>query len=370
MRIERRKIGADAPSGFKPALQAFATAWKARLSGRGASAPLCRRSARRGAALLTVLWLTAALTAIAFAVANTVRGEIERTSTSVDSLRSYYLATGAIDRTILYMLWGPDHVNPDGSPRYWVQGMPRVYHNFPTGDAIVEVIPVTAKLNVNIATEQELHSLLLALGADEGRAMDITGAILDWRQPAGSGLTRFDQQYLSGNPSFRSRHASFEEIEEVLLVQGMTPDLFYGSYARDANGRLVRLSGLKDCITVYGANAAYDVNTADPALLRSIGVDPGAVDEIIRMRQQGPILRNQIDRVRQFAGPAASKLIAGGNSIFTLRATARLRLPDGTLSDLRRSAAAEVKFFGAGFQPPYQILRWHDNAPSDTILWP
>ena len=37
----------------------------------------------------------------AFTVANTVRAETERTSTDLDSLKAYYLATGAIDRVAL-----------------------------------------------------------------------------------------------------------------------------------------------------------------------------------------------------------------------------------------------------------------------------
>jgi len=55
----------------------------------------------RGMALLAVLWLAAALSAIAFTVATSVRSETDRTSTDVDSLKAYYLATGAINRAIL-----------------------------------------------------------------------------------------------------------------------------------------------------------------------------------------------------------------------------------------------------------------------------
>jgi len=77
--------------------------------------PEGEKSRRRGSALLAVLWLSAALSAIAFTVANTVRAETERTSTAVDSLRAYYLASGAIDRAILYIQWGPGYRNPDGT---------------------------------------------------------------------------------------------------------------------------------------------------------------------------------------------------------------------------------------------------------------
>ncbi len=68
-----------------------------------------RRSHRRsqGAALLLVLWLAAALSAIAFTLANTVRGEIERSSTDADGLKAYYLAEGAIDRTVGLHRIGP-----------------------------------------------------------------------------------------------------------------------------------------------------------------------------------------------------------------------------------------------------------------------
>ena len=53
---------------------------------------------QRGSALLAVLWLSLALSAIAFSLASTVRGETERTATAVDGIRAYYLATGAIER--------------------------------------------------------------------------------------------------------------------------------------------------------------------------------------------------------------------------------------------------------------------------------
>ena len=45
-----------------------------------------------------VLWISAALAAVAFSLANTVRGETDRTSTQLDEVRGYYLAAGAVDR--------------------------------------------------------------------------------------------------------------------------------------------------------------------------------------------------------------------------------------------------------------------------------
>src|ERR1700734_3262181 len=121
---------------------------------------------QRGAALLLVLWLTAALSAIAFTLANSVRGEIERSSTDADGLKAYYLAEGAIDRTLVYIQGGAAFLNPDGTPRF-VAGKTRVLQlNFPTGTVRTEVIPEDSKLDVNHAPPLELNNLLRALGVD------------------------------------------------------------------------------------------------------------------------------------------------------------------------------------------------------------
>src|SRR4051794_37568744 len=101
----------------------------------------------KGSALLAVLWLSLALSAIAFSVASTVHGETERVSTAIDGIRSYYLATGAIDRAILYIEWGKER-RADDLP-YYHAGKPVLRMSFPTGEAEVEVIPETAKYNLN-----------------------------------------------------------------------------------------------------------------------------------------------------------------------------------------------------------------------------
>jgi general secretion pathway protein K len=248
---------------------------------------------RRGSALLAVLWLTAALSAIAFSVASTVRAETERTSTGVDSLRAYYLATGSIYRAILHIEWGPGYKNPDGSSMFGGPGqgpLTTMQFDFPSGSALVNLIPETAKLNVNQAPPLQLMNLLVVLGATPELAQAITQGILDWRtaSPGGS-FTEFDQYYLTLTPSFQARHASFQEIEELLLVRGVTRDLFYGSYTHDLEGRLVRHAGLRDCLSVYGSVSSIDVNTAEPAVMQAIGVSPGSVAAIVALRQTGPI---------------------------------------------------------------------------------
>ncbi|MBK9168513.1 MAG: general secretion pathway protein GspK [Bryobacterales bacterium] len=321
-------------------------------------------SSQRGIALLAVLWLSAGLGAVALALASTVRGETERASTALDGARAYYLATGAIERAILYLEWGPRYRTPEGEPRYDTTNVGWVPMTFPGGDAVVEFIPEAAKLNINQARPEQLLALLTALGAPPDRAQLIAAAIVDWRTPApGAGLTEFDQAYLSLTPSFRARHASFEEIEELLLVRGMTPELFYGTYAPAPDGSLVPFGGLRDCLSVYGATTQFDINKAHPAVLLSAEVPPAVVASIVERRRVIPFRREDLAAF----GSEAGRLRVGGNSIFTIRATARPRRGDGQLSDLRRTVAALVKMMPAGYDSSYHILRWydHDWRPGD-----
>jgi general secretion pathway protein K len=320
-----------------------------------------QKAAQRGGALLTVLWLSAALSAIAFTVANTVRSETERTSTAVDSVRAYYLAAGAIDRALLYMSWGASHRNPDGSPRYYAPGMRLLRLPFPTGEASVEIIPESSKMNVNFFKNEEMERLITAIGADPERARQIALAIADWKSPAPPGQPGpFDGFYLSRVPSFLPRHASIEEIEEILLVHGMTPELFHGTYVRDPQGRLVFRGGLKHCLSVWGSVSGYDANTAEPPVLAAIGMSPEAIAALIALRNASP-LGVDAKTAMEIAGPAAGRLRIGGVRTYTLRATATLRLPDGRLSDIRRSVAATIRYEQHG----YDTLRWYDTARTE-----
>jgi general secretion pathway protein K len=330
--------------------------WRARNRDRKGAA------GRRGSALLAVLWLSAALSAIAYSVATSVRGEIERTSTLTDGVQSYFLATGALERALFYIELGPAHRNPDGTPRFFDAGTPRLNFTFGSGVATVEIIPEASKLSINESRPEDLARLMMHLGAEPERAQQIAMAIVDWRSPAPGGLSMFDHHYLSLAPSFRARHSSLEEIEELLLVKGMTPDLFYGSVVRDEQGRLQPRAGLRDCVSVYGSAGAVDVNTAQPAVMAAFGIPPEAVAAIVQRRHALPFrTAEQLAAFTQGGGPAFSRLTVGGGTIYTLRSTGRLRSPNGNLLDMTRTVSGLVKFHRVAHNPPIQILRWYDN---------
>jgi general secretion pathway protein K len=341
---------------------------KTSASSSGARTPACPT---RGSALLAVLWISAALAAIALSLAGTVRGETERTSTVLDELRSYYLATGAIDRAMLEVLWSAVH--PD--QRLLPIGATTLEYRFPTGVARVEIIPEAAKIDINSAAPDKLFRLLEALGVDPAQAQEIALAIVDWRTP-GAGL--FDSYYLSLTPSFRSSHASFpEETEELLQVKGVTPEIYYGTYvpapgplnaganAAETGPRLIHRSGLVDCVTTFGSGDRVDANTASPAVLAAVGLPPDAINLIIERRNIKPLDDKALGELAPLIGSGAAFLRLAGNSIVNYRATAQVLLPNGQLSDLKRTVAAQVKYMPPGYDSRIHILRWYDTAWSN-----
>jgi general secretion pathway protein K len=317
-----------------------------------------------------VLWLSAGLAAIAFSVSSSVRTETERVSTSAEGLRASYLASGAVERGIQWIIWGGAYRNPDGSPRFWDR-QPNLNMWFPSGAATVEAIPEAAKLNINGASPQDLNRVVLAVSGDPDRSRQIVDAILDWRSSA-TAPTVFDQYYFTLNPTFRARHTSFQEIEELLLVRGMTPELFYGNYIAGEDGRLYARGGLRDCLSVWGSLGPFDVNTASPALMQAMGVPPDVSAAIVARRQNQAFLKPQEAATLGSAMPRFT--IGGGNTIWTLRAAARLRRPDGSFSDVVRTAAATVQIphqtQPGGPLTPLQVLRWYDDAWSQAIVPP
>lgn len=315
----------------------------------------------RGSALLAVLWLSVALSTIAFTVASTVRGEIDRAATASDDTRAYFLAQGAIQRAILYIDWGRTF-----PPNYYQPGQPPLMMHFPQGDVSVQVIPESSKLNLNLSLPDDLFRLLAALGVPADQAQAITGAILQRRTlgpaPQASSADPFN---LLANPSFRAAQASFQEIEDLLQIPGVTPELFYGTWDRDESvqpARLVQRIGLRDCVSIY-SNGTFDVNTTPLPVLLASGLPPEAALAVDQQRRVQPFPNLAVVRsFTQGMGPAGGRLTLGGASMFTIRATARPRAAGGGFTDLRRTVAALVKLHPEDGSQFFHIVRWYDRG--------
>jgi general secretion pathway protein K len=299
-----------------------------------------------GGALLTVLWVSAALAAIALSVSTSIRAETDRAGTAADGLRAMYLATGSVDRATQWLLWGTG--SDQFFDRHHYSDKSRLYFSYPSGDVVVEMTPEAAKLNINQASGEDLVRLVTALTGDTRRAAQVSAGIQSWR--GGGGSASADSSNQGPGSTFQPRGASFEEIEELLLVPGMTPELYYGNYAAEGD-RLSPRGGLRESLSVWGSNGPFDANAISPALLETLGASPAAIAQLMQRRAQAPF--RTLAEVAAFGIPTGRLEVNGEHLIWNIRATARLRRPDGSPSEVVRSASAVAKLV----LPPRNRLR-------------
>jgi general secretion pathway protein K len=106
-----------------------------------------------------------------------------------------------------------------------------------------------------------------AFGLDPEAVDNIVDAIKDWLDPDQE-ITRFgaeDGYYLSLKTPYRVRNGPLPVLEELLLVRGVTPELFYGGPGKP---------GISRYLTVHG-DGRININTADMPVLMALSDDMG-----------------------------------------------------------------------------------------------
>ncbi len=281
------------------------------------------------------MWLTTALSLVALAMAMTVRTEIEATRYRIEAEQGRFLARGAIEQAV-FVMKNTGLRDAEQKP-FYEAGRPYMDFVYSTGAARVLVVPEAGKLNVNLLPPERLRALLEAAGASEPEAREITEAIVDWRAPASPTLDGpFDQYYAALPRPYRGAHRPFERTEDLLLVRGVTPELFYGWMEADVAGRSVRRGGINRLLTTYGMAVAVNVNYAPYEVLLTLpGMDPQSAAALVAGR-----------RAKPYATPADLPLalpleavpyltMASTSETYSLLATGR---PNG--SDVRTSVRA------------------------------
>jgi len=321
---------------------------------------------QRGVALLAVLWLTVALSAMALATSYLVRTEVEAAGNRIEAAQDYFLARGAIEVAV-HAIARSAFLSPDargglGVIPEFVRGQRGLRYDFAGGRCAVEVVPENAKLNVNVAPPEQLAVLFLALGVSPAESAALAQAIVDWRSPRSSEQgSVFDAYYAALPQPYRARHAMLEQLEELLPVRGMSRELFFGRVEETPEGGWRMRPPLADLLTVATIGGAVNPNYAPEEVLVSLpGWDAAAAANVVALRGGAPFESpGELEALApsRGAGEAAASLTLGQGPFYTLTATCSQ--PD---SRVRRSVRALVEI--AANRPLYhQVLGWWDAWP-------
>ena len=131
------------------------------------------------------------------------------------------------------------------------------------------------KINLNTAEAYVLINLLKIAGRlDPAQAKRTAYAIIDYRDPDDFVSEFYDRgserdMYQSAGLAFRPKNAPLEFIGELMLVKGMTKEIYH------------RLRGY---ITIYG-DGGVNINTAEGPVLESLDISEPLARKIIAVRE-------------------------------------------------------------------------------------
>jgi general secretion pathway protein K len=186
------------------------------------------------------------------------------------------------------------------------------------GQISVTITDMERKWSINLvanARQPQLEILQKAMAevgvTDASLASTITDSILDWCNP--SGTARFsgakDDYYTHLNPPYYCKNGPIDDLSELLLIKGMTPEIYWGSNATNhpvsafqqhgggafgdpinGSGRgfgnkdePVYPVGLHELFSPLGGK--LNINTASLKTLQLIpGMDEASAEAIIRQR--------------------------------------------------------------------------------------
>ena len=202
----------------------------------------------RGMALVAVLWIVAALSVMALALAGTARVQVRTASVQRDAATAQAAGEAAAALALQELLAQP--ALPDAGHAtvvHW-QGM----------DIAVHITPLNGYIGLNSASAELLAAVLQSAGA--GNAQALAEAIVAWRD--GTDMP----------PGERRQLRRFEAVEDLMLVPGMD----YALYARIAS-----------LLSVDAAGGAVNARGAPADVLRALaGGQDARVDEYMARRDQ------------------------------------------------------------------------------------
>ena len=328
----------------------------------------------RGIILIVVMWTMMVLMVLAAELSFSSRIEGRTTDVYQQDTAAYYVATAGVHRAMYRVLraqqQGRNLLNMGAGGQFgrlrggfgqsaggqnpqdeeeqdvWLRGDGRwKKEEFGAGGYWVRVIDEAGKINLNQVDEATLRQTFVNLGFDQETGELLTDTIQDWRDT--DPLVRLhgaESDYYQGLPvPYPAKDGPFDSLDELLLIRGVTPALFYGKEG----------PALQQLFTVYSnGSGAVNLLTANPLVLRAVlGVDADAARDLVQRRAEatGANLGGLFP-----SGGAGQNLNFGIPQIVTIESV-------GYLNDVKttRRVSAVVQRIGVN---GFRFLRWADRV--------
>jgi DNA uptake protein ComE-like DNA-binding protein len=229
---------------------------------------------------------------LALVLSGLIGTRLHVTRALVRKTQGHYLAMAGVNRSISQVALDVSK-ETDALSDYWMNN-PEVFKDIPLGDGgfrviqpfldlkteagVIEegvatnygLIDEERKININTADKKTLTRLFEILGGLEPmQASEIAAAILDWRdenEDREQGGAESD--HYRSEAGYSCKNAPFQVLEELLLVRGVSPDLF---------------REIRNFLTIFGLGAV-NINTCSIPVMKVLGASESLAKKIVHYR--------------------------------------------------------------------------------------
>ena len=316
----------------------------------------------RGIALLITISVTTILVATALEYNRRARFEVLSTASVRDRMTLSYMASSGVHAAMALLIKDKAESNFDSLQEDWAnpEKIDEILQEIPfdNGKLSVVITDELAKIQVNALVmfpdssqfnESQVmiwERILNVIGKEDDLQNDstptaIVNSVKDWLDSgdddATTGLSGAESSYYGEqDPPYKSRNGPIADLSELLLIKGITPQLYYGT--KDA-------PGLANYMTVHGlavgAGTSFNwpgrinINTADvPVLAALLGSENQDLAQVVYDYRQELAAEKDVHDFsslqwyKNIAGLSDvtidSRLITTSSDVFRIRSTASI----------------------------------------------
>ncbi|HEU4556788.1 MAG TPA: type II secretion system protein GspK [Longimicrobium sp.] len=232
------------------------------------------RGDRRGFALLAVLWALVITAALAAELHVGVRGDQRITANARAEARLRWAARGGLAGALESLRARLAAAAATGAPvTVDTLIVPAEETELDRVAVRATVVDARSKLQLNLATPDELAALFEAVGYGQGDARTLAGAVARWRTEHLPSYEALPTD--SSGTRLRPPRGAFAAVEELRTVPGVSA----AAYASAAPYLTVDSDG------------HINLNTAPPAVLRTLpGIDAAGAAAVVERRRRSPFM--------------------------------------------------------------------------------
>ncbi|MFP4087443.1 MAG: general secretion pathway protein GspK [Desulfobacteraceae bacterium] len=345
-----------------------------------------RITTEHGIALVLILWVLALLSVIVGEFCYAMRTEVNITRNFKAQTEAYYIALAGVNMAIRELI--RDQIMPrESTPREGQadetakkaekaeseteEQRDRVRINtdlppvsFEAGAFRVRVDNESGKININGANENLLKMMVEAFDLEEQQRDIIVDSILDWRDE--NDLRRLngaeDDYYQSLPEPYECKDGDFDSVEELLLVRGVTPEIYNGglkdmvSVLKPPKGNEKIVAGFKQFRVDF---RRININAAPGAVLLALpGMTENLVTQVMEYRKEA-----DFKKLSEFCSIVGQDVCKAVSPYITLEMGPFYKITsEGSVNNRRiRQTLNVVVEVSRNSKRGYRVVQWRDQ---------